>query len=105
VRGYHVWTRSATGQAWCWGYGPYGELGDDGGVSSPRPVVVLKPDGSGPQTGIRRVSASYYHSCAVLANGTSVELRARINKRLVAGAARVAEEHVRDLPDLVEVRP
>jgi NADH-quinone oxidoreductase subunit G len=41
----------------------------------------------------------------VLANGTSVELRARINKRLVAGAARAAEEHVRDLPDLVEVRP
>ena len=41
----------------------------------------------------------------VLANGTSVVLRARINRRLVAGAARAAEEHVRDLPDLVEVRP
>jgi len=41
----------------------------------------------------------------VLANGTTVSLRARINHRLVAGAARAAEEHVRDLPDLVEVRP
>jgi NADH-quinone oxidoreductase subunit G len=41
----------------------------------------------------------------VLANGTSVELRAHVNRRLVAGAARAAEEHVRDLPDLVEVRP
>jgi hypothetical protein len=41
----------------------------------------------------------------VLANSTSVELRALINKRLVAGAARAADEHVRDLPDLIEVRP
>ncbi len=40
----------------------------------------------------------------VRADGTAVELRARVNRRLVAGVARAAEEHVRDLPDLVEVR-
>src|SRR5919201_483243 len=36
-------------------------------------------------------------------NGTTVELRAEINKRLKAGVARVAEEHARDLHPTVEV--
>jgi NADH-quinone oxidoreductase subunit G len=39
----------------------------------------------------------------VSSNGTSVELRARIDRRLVAGSARVAEEHVRELEGAVEV--
>ena len=39
----------------------------------------------------------------VRSNGTSVELRARVNRRLVAGVARVAEEHAADLHQLVEV--
>jgi NADH-quinone oxidoreductase subunit G len=36
-------------------------------------------------------------------NGTSVELRAAINKRLKTGVARVAEEHARDLHPIVGV--
>ena len=36
-------------------------------------------------------------------NGTSVELRARVDRRLVAGVVRVAEEHAADLHQLVEV--
>ncbi|HET9244048.1 MAG TPA: molybdopterin-dependent oxidoreductase [Gaiella sp.] len=36
-------------------------------------------------------------------NGTSVELRARVDRRLVEGVARVAEEHARDLHLDVEV--
>jgi anaerobic selenocysteine-containing dehydrogenase len=36
-------------------------------------------------------------------NGTSVELRARIDRALVAGVARVAEEHAGDLHATVEV--
>ena len=36
-------------------------------------------------------------------NGTSVELRAAINRRLKAGVARVAEDQARDLHDAVEV--
>ena len=36
-------------------------------------------------------------------NGTTVELRAAINKRLKAGVARVAEEHARDLHPTVEI--
>ncbi len=36
-------------------------------------------------------------------NGTSVELRARVDRRLVSGVVRVAEEHAADLHQLVEV--
>ena len=39
----------------------------------------------------------------VRSNGTSVQLRARVNRKLVAGVARVAEEHAADLHLLVEV--
>ena len=42
-------------------------------------------------------------SVVVRSNGTSVELRARINRSLVAGVARVADEHAADLHLHVEV--
>jgi predicted molibdopterin-dependent oxidoreductase YjgC len=41
----------------------------------------------------------------VRSNGTSVELRARVNRRLRAGTARVAEEHAGELHPTVEVTP
>ena len=65
----------------------------------PEAVIELSPEDA------QKRSISAGETVTVLANGTSVELRALINRRLVAGAARAAEEHVRDLPDLVEVRP
>jgi len=40
---------------------------------------------------------------AVRSNGTSVELRARINRKLVDGVARIADEHASDLHQSVEV--
>ena len=40
---------------------------------------------------------------SVRSNGTSVELRARIDRKLVEGVARVAEEHAADLHLDVEV--
>ena len=40
---------------------------------------------------------------SVRSNGTSVELRARIDRRLVEGVARVADEHAADLHLDVEV--
>ena len=40
---------------------------------------------------------------SVRSNGTSVELRARVNRRLVDGVARVADEHAADLHPAVEV--
>jgi len=39
----------------------------------------------------------------VRSNGTSLELRARVNRKLVEGVARVADEHAGDLHPLVEV--
>jgi NADH-quinone oxidoreductase subunit G len=39
----------------------------------------------------------------VHSNGTSVELRARINRRLIEGVVRVADEHAGDLQPAVEV--
>ena len=39
----------------------------------------------------------------VRSNGTSVELRARVNRRLVAGVVRVADEHAGELHPTVEV--
>ena len=39
----------------------------------------------------------------VSSNGTSVELRARVSKKLRAGVARAAEEHTTDLQSGVEV--
>jgi NADH-quinone oxidoreductase subunit G len=42
-------------------------------------------------------------SVNVRSDGTSVELRAAINKRLKSGVVRVAEEHARDLHPTVEV--
>src|SRR5262249_60265924 len=39
----------------------------------------------------------------VRSNGTSVELRARVNRKLVEGVARVADEHAGELHPAVEV--
>ena len=39
----------------------------------------------------------------VSSNGTSVELRARVNKKLVSGVARVPAEHAQELGTHVEV--
>jgi NADH-quinone oxidoreductase subunit G len=41
----------------------------------------------------------------VRSNGTSVELRAQVNRKLRAGTARVADEHAGDLHPTVEVTP
>jgi predicted molibdopterin-dependent oxidoreductase YjgC len=40
---------------------------------------------------------------SVRSNGTSVELRARVDRRLVEGVARIAEEHAADLHAAVEI--
>jgi hypothetical protein len=39
----------------------------------------------------------------VSSNGTSIELRTAINKRLKTGVVRIAEDHARDLHPTVEV--
>ena len=51
----------------------------------------------------RRLGVKRGQPVNVRSNGTSVELRAMINKRLKAGVARIAEDHARDLHPTVEV--
>jgi NADH-quinone oxidoreductase subunit G len=50
-----------------------------------------------------RRSLSTGDTVLVRSNGTSVALRARVNKQLIAGVARVAEEHAAELHGTVEV--
>jgi predicted molibdopterin-dependent oxidoreductase YjgC len=51
--------------------------------------------------GVRRVADG--DAVVVSSNGTSVELTARINAALIAGAVRIAHEHARELAGAVEV--
>jgi len=39
----------------------------------------------------------------VRSNGTSVELRARVNRKLIEGVARIPDDHAGDLHAAVEV--
>ena len=61
------------------------------------PVVELSPA----DADVRGVDDGQW--VRVSSNGTSVELRADVNPRLIAGAVRAAEEHVRSLAGGVEV--
>jgi predicted molibdopterin-dependent oxidoreductase YjgC len=63
----------------------------------PEPVIEL----SARDAETRNIATG--EEVVVRSNGTSVQMRARINRHLVAGAVRAPEEHVRDLEEAVEV--
>jgi NADH-quinone oxidoreductase subunit G len=63
----------------------------------PEPAIEL----SAHDAEIRRIKTG--DEVVVRSNGTSARLRARINRQLVDGAVRAAEEHVRELDAAVEV--
>jgi NADH-quinone oxidoreductase subunit G len=63
----------------------------------PEPVIEL----SVRDAEVRHISSG--EEVVVRSNGTSVNMRARINRRLVDGAVRASEEHVRELEEAVEV--
>ncbi len=67
------------------------------GFQRPGRDVELSPADAGPR-GIANGDVVLVRS-----NGTSVELRARVNKLLVEGVARIADEHAGDLHPTVEV--
>jgi alpha-tubulin suppressor-like RCC1 family protein len=68
--GYHsACARLNNGQARCWGYGQYGNLGNGAEDDHSRPVVVKAVSGPGPLTGVTQVTAGEYNSCARLNNG------------------------------------
>ena len=60
------------GSLWCWGLGSRGQLGIGSIANQHDPVRVMPAEwGSGPGLlGVNTASASWYHSCAVLADGS-----------------------------------
>jgi predicted molibdopterin-dependent oxidoreductase YjgC len=77
--------------------GPAVERVDELQFQRPEPVIEL----SARDAGTRDVSSG--EEVVVRSNGTSVRMRARINRHLVNGAVRAPEEHVRELEQAVEV--
>ena len=57
----HTCAIDVTGQAWCWGRGDSGQLGDGAGVNQPTPTPVSLPGGPN----VRSLSAGGAHTCAV----------------------------------------
>ena len=61
------------------------------------------PRSSSRSTTPRSATSRRGEHVVVRSNGTSVRLRARVNRHLVQGAVRAPEEHVRELDQAVEV--
>jgi NADH-quinone oxidoreductase subunit G len=77
--------------------GPAVERVEELRYQRPDPEIELSSDDA------KRRGITTGDDVEVRSNGTSVSLRARVNKRLVAGVVRVADEHARDLHATVEV--
>ncbi|RDI74177.1 NADH dehydrogenase/NADH:ubiquinone oxidoreductase 75 kD subunit (chain G) [Gaiella occulta] len=67
------------------------------GFQRPEPELVLSAADA------ERRAIAGGDTVLVRSNGTSVELRARIDRRLAEGVARIADEHAADLHQIVEV--
>ncbi len=60
----------ASGGVKCWGYNPYGQLGNNSTTNSNVPVDVWTGAGnSTPLSGVRAIAAGGYHTCALTAAG------------------------------------
>ena len=77
--------------------GPHVERIPELAFQRPEPELALSPEDA------ERRSISSGDTVLVRSNGTSIELRARVDRRLRTGVARVADEHAGDLHQLVEV--
>jgi NADH-quinone oxidoreductase subunit G len=78
--------------------GPAVERVEELQFQRPDPEIAIAPR----DASLRGISTG--DTVTVKSNGTSIELKARIDKRLVEGAVRAAEEHVRGLDQGVEVK-
>ena len=70
VGDYHACAVLADGTVTCWGYGFFGQLGDNLTTDSLVPVQVSNITGSTPALTAVSVSSGGQHSCAVMADGT-----------------------------------
>ena len=65
--GDHTCALLASGIVQCWGYNGYGQLGNNSWTTSNIPVQVIGLDAA-----VRNISANWYNTCALLANGKPV---------------------------------
>ena len=63
----HSCALTATGAAYCWGTGAYGELGSPV-VESPAPIAVVVPAG---ETGFTSLAADGNHTCGLSTTGAA----------------------------------
>ena len=61
----HTCALTTTGQAYCWGYGGSGQLGNNSTAISRIPVAVQMPAG----VSFQFIAAGYYHTCALTNEG------------------------------------
>ena len=64
ANGYHTCAVMNNGAVKCWGYNPFGELGNGTTTSSSTPVSV-----SGLSSGVNVVKSGEFHTCALMAAG------------------------------------
>ena len=68
--GYHSCALKNDGGVLCWGYGGFGQLGNDASSNRDHPVAVVDGNGSTiPFSGIVQVSLGDHHSCALKSDG------------------------------------
>jgi alpha-tubulin suppressor-like RCC1 family protein len=68
---WHACAVSNSGTAFCWGSNETGQLGNGVAVRrQPYAVPVLDPDTRQPLTGVSRIAAGYWHTCALRSTGT-----------------------------------
>ena len=65
----HTCAVSTTGGVYCWGYNPYGQLGNNSTTQSNAPVQVKGMGGTGLLSGIVSIAAGDSHTCALSATG------------------------------------
>ena len=61
----HTCALTTTGQAYCWGYGGSGQLGNNSTTNSRIPVAVQMPAG----VSFQSITAGYAHTCALTTEG------------------------------------
>jgi alpha-tubulin suppressor-like RCC1 family protein len=65
----HTCAVSTTGGVYCWGYNPYGQLGNNSTTQRNVPVQVVGAGGSGVLSGIASIAAGEDHTCALSTTG------------------------------------
>ena len=65
----HTCALTSDGRVWCWGYGRYGQLGNNSENGALRPIPVIGIDNSARLNGVVQISVGASHNCALGSNG------------------------------------